>query len=655
MSKAKARVFVPLTKVDEENRLVYGTITQEILDKSGEVMDYESSKPHFEKWSTDIHTASGGLSKGNLRVMHSLNVAGKVTEMEFNDDEKSIEVCAKVVDDSQWNMCLEGCYTGFSVGGNYEKRWTDTIDGEKVKKFTAKPNEVSLVDNPCVPSATFALAKADGSEVEVEFKVENDDDKWPAFSKAEADAAETEQQANAPIDAAKIDEAKPDEEKLDTDPKPEDKPAEPVGNGGGDPKPAAVEKTAQPSNKDIAAKAEELCKAAGDASKDWMDFIPAATEALKKGITATSAAMKDAPVDPKMPKPKPLETLDGDRPKEEGEAAPVDEDADKAASETAEKVTPQGVLQKWCTSDGQSFLKKASADKHQEKLNKAAAEVEPKTDAEKLAARLAKAIDGGAEDLPDIMDDLPRLAKAVEAIEAGINAEGKPAMQKGMYTVSRFARMIADMAGLTTQVKSDAGTDQSDAMKESLNAWAESFKTYADSEITKILSGIDDDTIVECYDYYYACAKADGGDQDAQDIVDLIDAHKADADEVKEGLAKAWGGDVEVVSPTLEKRFTDLQAENTELKKVAETAVAAVETLTKRVETIENKPMPRAPRTSPVDKTGDGTFLGKAATSEEDKMAVLQDMLKTHGPDKMAEMMIKASHNTGGVKMGAIK
>jgi hypothetical protein len=72
MSKTKVRVFVPLTKVDEEQRLVYGRITQEQLDKSGEVMDYDTSKPLFEKWSSEIQANSGGLSKGNVRVMHGL-------------------------------------------------------------------------------------------------------------------------------------------------------------------------------------------------------------------------------------------------------------------------------------------------------------------------------------------------------------------------------------------------------------------------------------------------------------------------------------------------------------------------------------------------------------------------------------------------------
>jgi hypothetical protein len=174
MSKAKAkapRVFVPLTKVDEEQRLVYGTITQEILDKSGEMMDYTLSKPNFEKWSNDIHSASGGLSKGNVRVMHGLQVAGKLTELDFDDDNQAIDVCAKVVDDGEWEKVLEGCYTGFSVGGKYGKTWKETVDGNTIKKFEAIPNEVSLVDNPCVPSATFSLVKADDAEEEIEFQL----------------------------------------------------------------------------------------------------------------------------------------------------------------------------------------------------------------------------------------------------------------------------------------------------------------------------------------------------------------------------------------------------------------------------------------------------------------------------------------------------
>lgn len=156
-------VFVPLLKVDEEQRLVYGVMAEEVLDNSGEIFDYSSSKPHFEKWSDDTFNASGGMSKGNLRVMHGSVAAGKLTDISFDDETKRIECCAKVVDDNEWDKVLEGVYTGFSIGGRYEKRWVDKADdGAKATRYTAKPVEVSLVDKPCIPTATFQMIKKDG-------------------------------------------------------------------------------------------------------------------------------------------------------------------------------------------------------------------------------------------------------------------------------------------------------------------------------------------------------------------------------------------------------------------------------------------------------------------------------------------------------------
>jgi hypothetical protein len=51
---------------------------------------------------------------------------------------------------------------GFSIGGSYEKKWKDSADATKTR-YTAAPAEISLVDNPCVPTATFSMVKADGS------------------------------------------------------------------------------------------------------------------------------------------------------------------------------------------------------------------------------------------------------------------------------------------------------------------------------------------------------------------------------------------------------------------------------------------------------------------------------------------------------------
>lgn len=154
------KIFVPLTKVDIEKRLVYGTLAAEEPDRSREVLDYVSSKPHFQAWSSDIAKATEGKSVGNLRAMHGKVAAGKFTDLQFDDENKRIEAVAKVVDNAEWDKVLEGVYTGFSIGGKYGKTWDDN----GLRHYEAIPAEGSLVDYPCIPSATFKVMKADGSE-----------------------------------------------------------------------------------------------------------------------------------------------------------------------------------------------------------------------------------------------------------------------------------------------------------------------------------------------------------------------------------------------------------------------------------------------------------------------------------------------------------
>ena len=152
-------LFIPITKVDEVKREVWGRATQEVPDASREIMDYASSKPEFSKWSEAAHKRSGGKSLGNLRAMHKAVAAGKLISLDFNDAEKAVDVGTYVGDDEEWRKVLDGIYTGFSVGGSYAKRW---MDGS-LMRYTARPSELSLVDAPCVPTATFALVKQDGT------------------------------------------------------------------------------------------------------------------------------------------------------------------------------------------------------------------------------------------------------------------------------------------------------------------------------------------------------------------------------------------------------------------------------------------------------------------------------------------------------------
>ena len=184
---ADLRMFIPLTKVDIEKRLVYGIATAEEADLSGEVCDYASTKGHYEKWSEGVKKASGGKSLGNLRAMHGPIAAGKVMDISFDDAGKKIEICAKVVDDGEWNKVREGVYTGFSQGGSYAKRWTDAETG--LTHYTASPTEVSLVDLPCLPSATFEMVKAEGVVEKHAFQ--------PVIEEPEADAIKAEAEALA--------------------------------------------------------------------------------------------------------------------------------------------------------------------------------------------------------------------------------------------------------------------------------------------------------------------------------------------------------------------------------------------------------------------------------------------------------------------------
>lgn len=168
------QIFARITKVDEATGKVYGRAVQEVVDRSGEIFDYETSKPNFAKWSEAAAQATDGKSVGNLRAMHGKVAAGKLTEITFQDAEKAIDIVAEVVDPVEREKCLKGVYTGFSIGGRYAKKWDDGAQ-KGVSRYTAEPTEISLVDLPCVPTAQFTVVKADGGEELRKFETSVDD------------------------------------------------------------------------------------------------------------------------------------------------------------------------------------------------------------------------------------------------------------------------------------------------------------------------------------------------------------------------------------------------------------------------------------------------------------------------------------------------
>jgi hypothetical protein len=161
--------YLPFSKIEEQpdgSVMVWGRATQEIRDAAGEIMDYASSVPLFQRRSQETLDRSNGQNAFPLRAMHQPIAAGKVVQLDCIDDEKAIDICSHVVDENEVKKVKAGVYTGYSVGGKYAARWPDR-DGKSVR-YTADPREISLVDAPAVPTARFTL-----------FKAEVDDDEEP--------------------------------------------------------------------------------------------------------------------------------------------------------------------------------------------------------------------------------------------------------------------------------------------------------------------------------------------------------------------------------------------------------------------------------------------------------------------------------------------
>lgn len=208
--------FLPLQKVDEARREVWGVAAIEQPDQSGEIMDYEKSKPHFWEWSKRVEKASGGKSRGNVRDSHTAKAVGKVVKLLFDDAAKAVRVGVKILDSEAWQKVVEGVFTGFSIGGRYGERWPDPLN-KSLTRYVAVPNEISLVDLPCIPGARFEMVKADGSVTSHQFSViskgETMKDKIQSILKKQlGDMSEEELKALAEEVAAVIEEEKPEPE-----------------------------------------------------------------------------------------------------------------------------------------------------------------------------------------------------------------------------------------------------------------------------------------------------------------------------------------------------------------------------------------------------------------------------------------------------------
>lgn len=134
--------FMPIAKLDKENRLVMGYASTPAKDSDGEIVTLDAVKaalPNYMRWA-------------NIREMHALKAVG--TTQEANTDDKGLFITAKIVDDAAWNKCLEGVYKGFSIGGRKLAK-----KGNKITEIDM--TEISVVDRPANGECSFTLAKSE--------------------------------------------------------------------------------------------------------------------------------------------------------------------------------------------------------------------------------------------------------------------------------------------------------------------------------------------------------------------------------------------------------------------------------------------------------------------------------------------------------------
>lgn len=594
----KLNLFIPIKKIDEEQRLVYGQVAAEVTDNSGEVFDYDASKPYFEKWSENAYNTSGGKSYGNLRVMHTAKVAGRIdAPLHFDDENKTIEAVAKVVDDEDWKKVLEGCYTGFSMGGRYVER----VKKGSETRYTADPVEVSLVDKPCIPTATFEVVKADG-------------------------VVETRHFDDSVV--LKID-----------------------GEQG--------MKVYTPTNDEILPVARELAKADGkEGPNDWLDYADTAREQLiAKAAEAEDDAEKCNKSEPEEDEAgaakgdNPFEGKEGDE--DEGEDKPKDksEDDDSEGTEDegeegedakdAKKSDAPELEQGWRAKDGTFFVKKADAIAHNETLAKGDDAGEPSL-ADQLRA-LSADVEAVAKGEVADEDEPSEIEKMADAMDAIVKVDHGGKLAKSTYTVERTARLLRELASLNICVSREAkregdGSTLPGEIGIAVGQMGDVLIQMAKEEVEELLVAVandgqaaDDTTLASpYYDSYFELAASTLGLEKSA----LIEKTGA----TLQKRAPAIDPDIMVKLDAANQRADEAIAKADKLEAERTEITDLVKGLQSQIEQIKKMPLGKAPTTS-FSKGDAPEGNGGAMTKEQ--------LLAKFTPDELADAAIRLSQAHG--------
>lgn len=139
------KAYAPISKVDEESRMVYGYASTDTKDSQGDIVKLdaiEAALPDYMRF-------------GNIREMHTMSAVGVAKSAEVDD--KGLYLGAKVVDEAAWIKVKEGVYKGFSIGGKALKKSAGVIEELRL-------TEISLVDRPANQECVIDMWKAEGGD-----------------------------------------------------------------------------------------------------------------------------------------------------------------------------------------------------------------------------------------------------------------------------------------------------------------------------------------------------------------------------------------------------------------------------------------------------------------------------------------------------------
>lgn len=156
---------IPITKFDEEQRIVEGVATAEVLDSQGDIVDFDSACKAFDTW------------EGNVREQHDkLKAVGRAVSFTPDADKRLINLSARISKGAQdtWEKVKDGTLRYFSIGspfGSYERKpevvKVGDVDKRANRLFLNALSEVSLVDQGSCSVAKIGLWKMEDGASDV--------------------------------------------------------------------------------------------------------------------------------------------------------------------------------------------------------------------------------------------------------------------------------------------------------------------------------------------------------------------------------------------------------------------------------------------------------------------------------------------------------